>query len=160
MKKIKLMFILLLVVLSLAGCKSSEPGIHNFKKVKVGMTPEKVFSLLGEYDDVDTEKWYGIDVYLGYNSYEIIKVGNLVRLVGTLSYYETGQRWQLTGLSYHRMNPDYEGSMKLLDKNVEVTAHNITSADLSSTANNDGIIPGDDIQSVYVKIEPDKSKRR
>ena len=103
--------------------------------------------------DVDTDKWYGIDVYLGYNSYEIIKVGNLVRLVGTLSYYETGQRWQLTGLSYHRMNPDYEGSMKLLDKNVEVTAHTITSDALSSTPDKDGIIPGDDIQSVYVKIE-------
>ena len=72
---------------------------------------------------------------------------------GTLSYYETGQRWQLTGLSYHRMNPDYEGSMKLLDKNVEVTAHTITSDALSSTPDKDGIIPGDDIQSVYVKIE-------
>ena len=102
--------------------------------------------------DVDSEKWYGIDVYLGYNNYEIIKVGNLVRLVGTLSYYETGQSWQLTGLSYHRMNPDYEGSMKLLDKGIEVTPQMITSADLSIVADENGRIPGEDIQAVYVKI--------
>lgn len=58
MKKCKLLLLLLLLMLTLTGCKSSEPGIHNFKKVKVGMTPEKVFSLLGEYDDVDTEKYF------------------------------------------------------------------------------------------------------
>ena len=105
-----------------------------------------------QYDDEDG-RWYGIDVYLGYNSYEIIKVGNLVRLVGTLSYYETGQNWQLTGLSYHRMNPDYEGSMKLLERNVEVVPQNITSADLSKTADENGVIPGEVNQSLYVKID-------
>jgi hypothetical protein len=103
--------------------------------------------------DEEEDRWYGIDVYLGYNSYEIIKVGNLVRLVGTLSYYETGQNWQLTGLSYHRMNPDYEGSMKLLEKNVEVVPQLVTSDDLSNKADANGVIPGEINQALYVKIE-------
>lgn len=103
--------------------------------------------------DVDEEKWYGIDVYLGFNSYEIIKPGNYLRLVGTLGYYETGNSWQLTGLSYHRMNPDYEGSMKLLEKGQEVVPVEITEADLQGyTDNKDMLEPGDLAQSVYAKI--------
>ena len=103
--------------------------------------------------DVDEEKWYGIDVYLGFNSYEIVKPGNYLRLVGTLGYYENGNSWQLTGLSYHRMNPDYEGSMKLLEKGVEYSPIDVTAEDfVGSTANNNWLEPGDLIQSVYARL--------
>ena len=103
--------------------------------------------------DVDTDKWYGIDVYLGFNSYEIIKPGNYLRLVGTLGYYENGNSWQLTGLSYHRMNPDYEGSMKLLEKNVEYAPIDVTADDITgNTANNNWLEKGDLLQSVYAKF--------
>lgn len=103
--------------------------------------------------DVDEEKWYGIDVYYGFNSYPIIKVGNYLRLVGTLGYYETGNSWQLTGLSYHRMDPDYEGSMKLLEKDYSFEPVDVTAADLSGrTDNTDYLEPGDLAMSIYAKI--------
>lgn len=58
MKKCKLLLLLLLLMLTLTGCKNSEPGIHNFKKVKVGMTIEEVFDLLGEHDDYDADPYF------------------------------------------------------------------------------------------------------
>lgn len=103
--------------------------------------------------DVDEERWYGIDVYMGFNSYEIIKPGNYLRLVGTLGYYETGNSWQLTGLSYHRMNPDYEGSMKLLEKNVEYSPVEVTAADLAGRTDNENLLEeGDLAMGIYAKI--------
>lgn len=86
------------------------------------------------YDGED-DRWYGMSFYLGFNTYPIIKVGNYLRLVGTLQYYEIGQSWQVSGLSYHRMDPDYEGSMKLLEKDQEVVAHEIDYAELSANSN-------------------------
>ena len=103
--------------------------------------------------DEDEEKWYGIDVYYGFTSYPIIKVGNYLRLVGTLGYYETGNSWQLTGLSYHRMDPDYEGSMKLLEKNYPFEPVEVTVADLAGRTDNSNYLePGDLVMSVYAKI--------
>ena len=96
------------------------------------------------YDGEDNQ-YYGMSFYLGFNSYPIIKVGNLVRFVGTLQYYETGQSWQVSGLSYHRMDPDYEGSMKLLESEQEVVAHEISAAKLAED--------GEALQATYVEMK-------
>ena len=94
--------------------------------------------------DDETQTWYGIDLYLAYNNLPVVKVGNYVRIVGTLVYYETGGVWQISGLTYHFMNPDYEGSMKLLEEGVEFEAIEMTAEELTSNA--------DMAQSLYVKM--------
>ena len=57
--------------------------------------------------------YYGMSVYYGYETGEllnILKVGNRVRVVGTVTYYETGGTWQVSGLSYREFKPNDPGN--------------------------------------------------
>ncbi|MCD7859159.1 MAG: thermonuclease family protein [Firmicutes bacterium] len=62
-----------------------------------------------EYDS-ESGLYYGMFIYYGYNlngdGLEILTVGNRVRIVGTVSYYEAGGTYQVSGLSYRTMKPD------------------------------------------------------
>ena len=59
MKRIKLIVILLLVGLCLCGCTAKgEPSDQNFKKIKVGMTPDKVHTLMGKPHDTENEEYF------------------------------------------------------------------------------------------------------
>ena len=66
-------------------------------------------SVYVESYDAETDMYYGMSVYYGYETGEllnILKVGNLVRVVGTVTYYETGGTWQVSGLSYREFKPE------------------------------------------------------
>lgn len=69
--------------------------------------------------DEETEMYYGISVYYGYETGELLnnlKIGNLVRVVGTVTYYEAGGTWQVSGLKYRDFKPDDPGNtIKLSD---------------------------------------------
>ncbi len=87
-------------------------------------------SVYVESYDALTDMYYGISVYYGYETGEmlnILKVGNLVRVVGTVTYYETGGTWQVSGLSYREFKPDDPGNTVMISSghkaaNVETTA--------------------------------------
>ena len=75
-----------------------------------------------EYDS-ETDMYYGISVYLGYNlsgaGLDIVKVGNESRIVGTVQYYEAGGTYQVSGLSYREMKPnDPDNIQKISDGNA------------------------------------------
>lgn len=61
-----------------------------------------------EYD-AETDMYYGMTVYYGYSlngsGLQILSVGNRVRIVGTVQYYETGDSYQVSGLEYSPMRP-------------------------------------------------------
>ena len=61
-----------------------------------------------EYDP-ETDLYFGMTVYYGYSlngtGLEILSVGNRVRIVGTVQYYETGDAYQVSGLEYSPMRP-------------------------------------------------------
>jgi micrococcal nuclease len=66
-------------------------------------------SVYVESYDAETDMYYGMSVYYGFETGEllnILKVGNKVRVVGTVTYYETGGTWQVSGLSYREFKPD------------------------------------------------------
>lgn len=66
-------------------------------------------SVYVENYDAETDMYYGMSVYYGYETgalLNILKVGNRVRVVGTVTYYETGGTWQVSGLKYREMKPD------------------------------------------------------
>ena len=68
--------------------------------------------------DEETNMWYGMYVYYGFESstylLKALCVGNEVRIVGTVSYYETGGTYQVSGLSYRTMKPsDPSNTLKL-----------------------------------------------
>lgn len=68
--------------------------------------------------DEETGIWYGIYVYYGFgmsgSALEILTEGNESRIVGTVSYYETGGTYQVSGLTYRVMNPDDPSNIKKL----------------------------------------------
>ena len=68
--------------------------------------------------DAETDMYYGISVFYGYETGEllnILKVGNLVRIVGTVTYYETGGTWQVSGLTYREFKPNDPGNTLLIE---------------------------------------------
>ncbi|MBR4164718.1 MAG: thermonuclease family protein [Lachnospiraceae bacterium] len=66
--------------------------------------------------DPDTGLYFGISVYLGYGlsgeGLEILSVGNRSRIVGTVSYYEAGGTYQVSGLTYRALKPDDPGNVR------------------------------------------------
>ncbi len=62
-----------------------------------------------EYD-AETDMYYGMTVYYGYalngTGLQILSVGNRVRIVGSVQYYETGGTYQVSGLEYSPMRPN------------------------------------------------------
>ena len=86
--------------------------------------------------DEETGMYNGMYVYYGFNlsgkGLEILTVGNEVRIVGTVSYYETGDSWQVSGLQYRARDPqDPDNIQKLGDGHspayLETTAEEFTS---------------------------------
>lgn len=68
--------------------------------------------------DAETDMYYGIAVYYGFETGEllnILKVGNMVRVVGTVTYYEAGGTWQVSGLTYREFKPNDPGNTLLVE---------------------------------------------
>lgn len=67
-------------------------------------------SVYVETFDPETGLYFGMPVYYGYGmsgaGLDILSVGNEVRIVGTLQYYEAGGTWQVSGLTYRMMKPN------------------------------------------------------
>ncbi|MCR5154232.1 MAG: thermonuclease family protein [Lachnospiraceae bacterium] len=84
-----------------------------------------------EYDE-ETGLYYGIMVYYGFglngSGLSILSVGNRVRIVGTLQYYETGGTYQIAGVSYREMKPNDPGNIQKLGEGYS-PAYVETSAD-------------------------------
>ena len=70
--------------------------------------------------DAETDMYYGMSVYYGYglsgDGLQILNVGNEVRIVGTVQYYEAGGTWQVSGLTYHAMKPDDPNNIQKLSE--------------------------------------------
>lgn len=71
--------------------------------------------------DEETDLYYGIAVYYGYNlsgtGMEILSMGNEVRVVGIVQYYETGGTWQISDVQYRDFVPDDPNNLQLLSEN-------------------------------------------
>ena len=80
-------------------------------------------SVYVEEYDAELDLYFGMPIYLGYDlsgdGLSIMSVGNRVRVVGTLQYYEAGGTWQVSGLSYRAMRPDYPGNIQKLGEGFE-----------------------------------------
>ena len=69
--------------------------------------------------DADTDITYGMYVYYGFGAdgflLDILAVGNHVKIVGSVQYYETGGTYQISDLTYHAMRPTDPSNSQLLD---------------------------------------------
>ncbi len=89
-------------------------------------------SVYVENYDAESDMYYGMSVYYGYETGEllnILKIGNRVRVVGTVTYYETGGTWQVSGLNYREFKPkDPSNTIKLSEGNA--ASYRETDADI------------------------------
>ena len=70
--------------------------------------------------DAETGLYYGMAVYYGFNlngqGLDILSVGNEVRIVGSVQYYEGGGTWQVSDLNYRLMKPDDPGNIQKISE--------------------------------------------
>ncbi|MBQ6997598.1 MAG: thermonuclease family protein [Oscillospiraceae bacterium] len=94
--------------------KELRTNIEQYANMKVAfngvVTVNDSQSVYVEAYDAETDMYYGMAVYYGYNlngkGMEILTVGNEVRIVGSVQYYEAGGTWQVSDLNYRLMKPD------------------------------------------------------
>lgn len=73
-------------------------------------------------EDYDAESglYFGMQVYYGYglngSGLQVLTVGNRVRIVGTVQYYETGGTYQVSGLEYSAMRPNDPNNIQKLSE--------------------------------------------
>ena len=76
-----------------------------------------------EYDE-ETGMSYGVSAYyqtggLPGKALEFIQLGNRVRVVGSVTYFEAGDIWQVSGLTYSLMSPDDPSNFQLISSDHE-----------------------------------------
>ena len=74
-------------------------------------------SVYVEEYDAETDMYYGMSVYYGFETGALLNnlaIGNRVRVVGTVTYYETGGTWQVSGLAYREFKPDDPSNTKVI----------------------------------------------
>ena len=71
-----------------------------------------------EARDPESGLYSGMYIYYGHGlngpGLDILSVGNEVRIVGTVQYYEGGGTWQVSDLNYRMMQPDDPGNIQKL----------------------------------------------
>ena len=86
--------------------------------------------------DEESGLYNGIYVYYGFGlsaeGVDILKVGNRVRIVGTVSYYENGGTYQVSGLTYRAMKPDDPGNIKKISEGNDAAFAEVSAEDLYS----------------------------
>ena len=102
--------------------KELRPNVENYANMKVAFTGVVTMNdnngVYVESYDPETDMYYGMFVYYGFNlngkGMEILTVGNEVRIVGSLQYYEAGGSWQVSDLNYRMMQPNDPGNIQKL----------------------------------------------
>ena len=94
-------------------------------------------SILVEEYDAENNMYYGMTIYYGTSGLngeglEILTIGNEIRVVGVVSYWETGGVYQVSSLEYNRRDKDNPRNIKLLSQGhtagyFEVDAKTFTS---------------------------------
>lgn len=70
--------------------------------------------------DAEADLYFGMYAYYGHGlsgtGLDVLTVGNEVRVVGTVQYYEAGGTWQVSDLSYRLMKPDDPDNVQKLSE--------------------------------------------
>lgn len=68
--------------------------------------------------DAETDRYHGMYIYYGHGlsgaGLDVLSVGNEVRIVGSVQYYEGGGTWQVSDLTYRLMQPNDPGNIRTL----------------------------------------------
>ena len=104
--------------------KGLRTNIELYEGMKVAfegvITHESAQTVYVEAYDDETDMYYGMTVYYGWNltgtGLEMMAVGNKVRIVGSVQYYATGGTWQVSDVKYVDMRPNDPNNVQLISK--------------------------------------------
>ena len=104
--------------------KELRTNIEEYNNVRVAfhgvVTMNDSNSVYVESYDPETDMYYGMAVYYGFNlngeGLEVLSIGNEVRIVGSVQYYEAGGTWQVSDLEYRLMKPDDPNNIQKLSE--------------------------------------------
>ena len=100
----------------------TNPESYNGAKVAFNgiITRNYNSSVYVEAFDPESGMYHGISVYYGYAlpgaALDILSVGNEVRIVGLMQYYEAGGVWQISGLTHNLMKPQDPGNCQKISE--------------------------------------------
>ncbi len=118
--------------------KGLRTNIELYEGMKVAfegtITRESGQTVYVEEYDPETDMYYGMTVYYGYNltgtGLEILDPGNRVKFVGSVQYYATGGTWQISDIKYVDMRPNDPSNIQLISSGHEPAYSLITPEDL------------------------------
>lgn len=107
--------------------KHLRTNIELYEGMKVAfegvITRESAQTVYVEEYDAETDMYYGMTVYYGYNltgtGLEILEPGNRVAFVGSVQYYATGGTWQISDIKYVDMRPNDPNNIQLVSSGHE-----------------------------------------
>ena len=98
--------------------------------------------------DEETQMYNGIYVYYGFTltgqGLQMLSVGNEMRIVGTVSYYETGDSYQVSGLQYRSRKPDDPDNIQVLSENNPAAYLETTAETFNSKVMREVIVDGEE----------------
>lgn len=121
------------VELTLMELRSNVEAYNGMKVAFNGViTMNNSNTIYVEAYDAQTDMYCGISVYYGFGlsgeGLEILKVGNEVRIVGTVQYYEAGGTYQISDVSYRAMKPDDPNNLQKISEG-NTPAYRLTDAE-------------------------------
>ena len=125
--------------IDLKGLRTNISLYDNMKVAFEGVvTRNSNNSVYVEEYDAETDMYYGISVYYGFETGALLNnlaIGNRVRVVGTVTYYETGGTWQVSGLMFREFKPNDPGNTQVIS-----TGHHASNVLTSLDRFNNGLI--------------------
>ena len=103
-------------------------------------------AFIESYDD-ETGMYHGFYMYFGFNlsgaALEMLSMGNEVRVVGSVQYYEAGNSYQISGILYNHRKPDDPNNSKLISEGnapsyVETDANTFVNGTVKVIVTEDG----------------------
>lgn len=135
---------------------------YNGLRVSVSgvITTEFNNSVYMEELDDETGVYFGMAVYYGFTKgtlNEVLVVGYEVNVVGVVSYYETGDTWQLSDIHYSPYNPDDPKNSSIISSEYHAPAYaeitpTVFNGNLKATFNTEDPETGDVIDTEEVTI--------
>ena len=109
--------------------KELRTNINLYENMKVAfegvITYEGPQTVYVEEYDAETDMYYGMTVYYGYNlggnGLTYMEPGNRVKFVGSVQYYATGGTWQVSDIEYIIMRPNDPSNVQLISSGHEAS---------------------------------------
>ena len=130
---------------------ATNPEKYNGKKVvfEAVITRDYGNSIYLQAYNAETGMYHAIGAYYGYSfsGMDQLQLGNLMKIVGTVSYWEGGGTYQVSDLKYNAFSPKPEENIAIIEKNHEVV-YTLTTPEEFCTGKREVIVLNDEGEEV------------